>query len=134
MAEFAPVALKISPIFWTEICLVKWLNKKDWHFRENTARRKSNSKKGSHPSLIVGIDNDSYANIGLTSQKKRGHHNNIKLSKNPNPENQDNSFLRTDLQIHNKKHLVKILKNYKLSNDDIDKVLSIIDKYINKKR
>ena len=113
---------------------MKWLNKKDWHFRENTARRKSNSKKGSHPSLIVGIDNDSYANIGLTSQKKRGHHNNIKLSKNPNPENQDNSFLRTDLQIHNKKHLVKILKNYKLSNDDIDKVLSIIDKYINKKR
>ena len=36
--------------------------------------------------------------------------------------------------MHNKKYLVKILKNYKLSDDDIDKVLSIIDKYINKKR
>lgn len=45
------------------------VKQKNWHFRENTARKKSNSKKGSHPALIVGIDNDSYANIGLTNQK-----------------------------------------------------------------
>ena len=70
----------------------------------------------------------------INKSKKRGHHKNIKLSENPDPENTENSYLRTDLQVHNKRHLVKILKNYKLSNDDIEKVLSIINKYINKKR
>lgn len=113
---------------------MKWFSKKEWHFRENNARRKSNTKRGSHPSLIVGEDRDNYANIGITSKNKRGHHKNIKLSKNPKSNDFDDSYMRDDLQIHNKKHLVRILKDYKLADQDVDKVLKIINKYKDKNK
>ena len=107
---------------------MKWFNLNEWHFRENKVRKKGKSKNGGHPSLVVGEEGNNYANLGLTSNPKRGHHKNIELSKNPNPNSKEKSYIRNDLELHDKKHLRNVLKDYRLSNKDINKIMRIINK------
>lgn len=106
-----------------------WYNSKDWEFRENIKRKQNN--KESHPSLVVGENQNTYANLGLTHSAKRGHHKNTRLSKNPNPKDKKVSYVRDDLQFDDKKFLKRVLNDFKkLPKEDIEK----INKIINKKR
>lgn len=108
---------------------MKYYNSKKWHFRNNEKRKKADSNKGKHPSLIIGESDkgNQFLNIGLTSSKKRGHHNNISIS---DPQNWKNkSYLRDDIKLHDKNDLKQILYDYKLNPHDIDKVMKMIDKY-----
>ncbi len=100
----------------------------DWHFRKNTKRKIGKKNSGSHPSLVVGETDDgsAYYNIGLTKSSKRGHHKNIKIH---NPQNwKEESYLRDDLKVDSKEYLSKILKDYKLCPEDIEKIWMIINK------
>lgn len=104
-----------------------WFPTKKWEFRENENRKQNG--KGSHPALVVGEKNKKFANLGLTHSPNRGHHKNIKLTKNPNPTDKKESFIRDDLKYDDKKYLRKVLKNYtELSEEDIDKICKIIKK------
>ena len=104
-----------------DIKKTRWYKPKDWEFRDNTKRKQDN--KGKHPSLVVGENEDTYANLGLTHSAKRGHHKNIELSKNPNPKDKKKSYVRDDLQYDEKKHLKNVLKDYKkLTDKDIEKI------------
>lgn len=108
---------------------MKYYNSKKWHFRNNAKRKKANSNKGKHPSLIIGeSDNGSkFLNIGLTSSTHRGHHKNVKIS---NPQNwKGDSYLRDDINLADKDKLKEILYDYKLNPNDVNKVLRMIDKY-----
>ncbi|MBE6143858.1 MAG: hypothetical protein E7177_07760 [Erysipelotrichaceae bacterium] len=100
-----------------------------WHFRNNKNRKKGKKNKGKHPSLVVGVtaDNENYINIGLTHQKKRGHHNNIQIS---NPQNwKEKSYLRDDVREDPKRLMDEILIGYNLNPKDIKKVHKLIEKY-----
>ena len=99
-----------------------------WHFRKNSKRKHGSKNSGSHPVLVVGETKDgkAYFNIGLTKSKKRGHHNNIKIH---NPQNwNEESFLRDDMSVDSKEYLSKVLEDYKLCPEDIDKIWKIIKK------
>ncbi len=107
----------------------QWLKPDDWSIRENKARKKGKQDKGSHPALAVGKNGKTIANIGLTHNKKRGHHKNIPLDQNPNPRDKRTAYLRDDLQFDDEKYLKQILNGYrKLSPKDQQKVLKIINK------
>ncbi len=94
---------------------------KKWSFRKNKARE-------NHPSLVIGENGNNYANLGLTHSPKRGHHKNTELSKNPNTKDKKTSYIRDDLKYDKKENLKVILKDYKLSSKDVDKILKIINK------
>lgn len=106
----------------------RWFNADEWTFRNNKTRKKGDSDKGSHPALVVGKKGKKMANIGLSTKPKRGHHKNIELHSNPNPKDNRKAYLRNDLQFHDEKMLKEILKKYKLSPKDIEKVKNIIKK------
>ena len=101
---------------------IMWYKSQDWEFRKNKARK-------NHPALVVGEGKKKYANLGLTHSKKRGHHTNIGLTQNPNPNDDKMAYLRDDMQFDEKK-LLKEKLNYKIQEVDISK----IEKIINKKR
>lgn len=107
---------------------MKWYEPKNWTFRNNQKRRNKNQKNGKHPSLVVGENATQFANFGLTHSSKRGHHKNIKLSENPNKKDNKPSYVRDDLQLDDKKYLKEILNYKKLSKQDIDKIIRIINK------
>ena len=99
-----------------------------WHFRRNKKRKLGNSNKGSHPALVVGESNDgkSFVNIGLSSNPKRGHHNNVPIH---NPQDwSKTSYLRDDIREDSKEYLSVVLHDYQLSPEDINKIWEIIKK------
>ena len=81
---------------------MKIYDKKDWDIRRNKKRK-------NHPAIVVGEDDFNYLNLGLTHAKKRGRHNNIRLSKNPNSDDSSVAYVRNTLQIDDKKYLKKVL-------------------------
>ena len=85
-------------------------------------------KNGKHPSIVVGEEDNKYANLGLTHSKKRGHHKNIELSRNPNKNDSQISYVRDDLRLDDMKYLQEILNYRKLPKKDIDKIMKIINK------
>ncbi len=110
----------------------KWFAPKQWEFRKNTARKEKNK---SHPSLVVGENKNTFANLGLTHAKMRGHHKNIQLSSNPNPNDKKISYIRDDMQYDDKQNLKEVLKDYKsLSKTDVNKVQKLIKKKISTRR
>lgn len=111
-----------------------WYEPKDWKIKNNTARKKGNTKEGSHPSLEVGENGRKRANLGLTTKSRRGHHKNTQLSRNPNPKDSRTAYVRNDLQYDDKKHLKEVMKGYReLPDSDKKKVLEIIKKRQSKK-
>ena len=106
-----------------------WYDPEEWTFRENARRKKANEKSGSHPALAVGRQGRKIANLGLTTERKRGHHTNIELSRNPNPKDNRKSYIRDDLQFDDKKYLTIILTNFRqLPPKDQKLVMEIINK------
>ena len=112
---------------------IRWFPSRKWKIKKNYSRKneKSNSKKNNyHPSIVVGEKGSEYANIGITSSKKRGHHKNEELhnrQKNGKP-----SYIRDDIQFTNKKNIKEDVKNMKLHESDLPKIRSIIEKFIKK--
>ena len=113
--------------------MINWFSSKKWHIRNNKTRKSSDKNRGKHPALIVGATKEKYANIGITTNKYRGHHKNIKIediAKNQ----KEPSYLRDDLQLHNKSNFSEPLVGYKFSRKDKSKADRIIAKYKNKKK
>ena len=107
----------------------QWLKPDDWSIRENKARKKGKQDKGKHPAVAVGKNGKMVANVGITHDKKRGHHANIQLSRNPNPKDKRPAYLRDDLQYDHEKNLKHVLAGYRnLPPKDQEKVLKIINK------
>ena len=90
-------------------------------------------KRAKHPKLIVDEENDNYGFMGLTESPKRGHHKNIKLSKNPQVGNTSDSYLRDELRYDLKENFSDILEDYNLSEEDKIAVLEYIKKRKKKK-
>lgn len=115
--------------FWKHLIIGGAILKKvKWHFRLNAKRKIAGKNKGKHPALVVGETDDgsSFVNIGLTKSSKRGHHKNVKIH---NPQNwEESSYLRDDIRVDSKEYLSKILEDYRLCPDDIDKIWTIIKK------
>lgn len=101
---------------------------KDWSFRNNTKRKSAGKNNGKHPSIVVGVKDDKYMNLGMTHSPTRGHHKNIKLSRNPNIHDKKPSYVRDDLRFDDMKYLQEILNYRKLPKKDIEKVMKIINK------
>lgn len=107
----------------------QWLEPKKWTIRNNTARKNGEKDTGSHPAIAVGKNGRKIANIGITHDKKRGHHNNVELSRNLDPKDKRKSYIRTDLQYHDDKFLKELIKGYRnLTKSDIEKIQKIINK------
>ncbi len=104
-----------------------WFKPKEWSVRDNEVRKKGQSVRGSHPSLVVGENKKKFANLGITHDKQRGHHSNIPLKANPNPKDKKQAYIRTDVEFHNKNKLKKTLP-YKISKADVPTVMKIINK------
>lgn len=97
------------------------------HYRNNLARANKSKKVKKHPSLVVGEKDNTFINIGLTHSDKRGHHKNIEIH---DPTNfSKKSYLRDDVKETDKKYMKELLRNYRISKKDIDKILKIISKY-----
>lgn len=82
--------------------------------------------------MVVGENENNFANMGLTKDPKRGHHSNYPLTKNPDPikeKKKVKGYIRKEIEYHNKTQLQEILKHYtKLPQKDIDEIIKIIDK------
>lgn len=112
---------------------VIWYKPSTWHFRNNTARKTKEVKL--HPSLVVGETETDFVNVGLTTKEKRGHHKNIKLSRNPDPKNKKDAYIRDDIEEHNKNALKQKLNHFrKLPKEDVEKVQKVINKKRNNQR
>ena len=70
--------------------------------------------------MIVDETNDEFGFMGLTESSKRGRHKNIPLSQNPKEYDKKSAFKET-------------LKDYKLSENDISKIMKYIEKHKKKK-
>lgn len=106
---------------------MKWYTPNKWQYRKNKKRKSSNNE--GHPSLVVGKEGTKFANVGITHSPKRGHHSNIELSRNPNPRDKKKAYLRDDVGLDDERFLKEILKGYQLADEDIPKVLKVIEKY-----
>lgn len=105
---------------------MKIYNSNKWSFRNNTKRKQG--KGGKHPSLVVGEKDGKIGNFGLTHSSKRGHHKNLKLSRNPNSNDPKDSYLRDDLRFDDIENLKEILNYRKLPKKDIEAIMKIINK------
>ena len=68
------------------------------HFRRYKQKEGIQTNKKRHPKLIMAKSNDKYEFIGLTEAEKRGHHKNVPLKKNPERNNNNQSYLRNELR------------------------------------
>ncbi len=106
-----------------------------YHFRRYKKTEGGKIKKAKHPKLIVGEDRSTYEYMGLTESPKRGHHNNIPLSKNPQKGKTHSSYLRHELRSDERKNFSEPLKDYNLSSEDRKTVNRIlVDKRAKKKK
>ena len=71
--------------------------------------------------------------MGLTESRKRGHHKNIELSKNPEKGNFSPAFVRKELRYDDKENFYERLKNYNLSEKDKKLVLKYLENLKKKK-
>lgn len=102
-------------------------------FRRYKKDEGGKTKKGKHPKLIVDEVANTYGFMGLTTSKKRGNHNNIPLSKNPQKGKVMPSFIRDELRYDDKKNFSEILKNYDLTETDKINILQYLEKRKKKK-
>ena len=102
-------------------------------------KKKSNFKKGfrknkriKHPTYVVGESDKDYEYLGLTHSETYDGVKNVRLDKNPNPEDSKEAYIRPILEKDHPKNFGRSLKGWKFSKSDKKKVDEIIDK--NKKR
>ena len=92
-------------------------------FRYNKART-------GHPSYIVKVSGDKVTILGLTEYEKTHKQKNIKLDKNPNPKDLNDSFIRphTETITFTDKTFSKKLKDWQFAISDKSKVDKVIKK------
>ncbi len=97
-------------------------------FRYNKART-------GHPTYIVEVNGDTVTVLGLSEKEKTHKQKNIKLDKNPEPNNNNDSYIRphTEVLQFTDKTFSKNLKGWAFGESDKPKVKSVIEKD-NKKR
>lgn len=94
-------------------------------------KRQGNSYER-HPKLIVDEKSTQYGYMGLTESKYKGkHHRNIPIS---NPKKGDNrpSYLRRKIEYDTKNNFGDVLVDYRLSDEDIDKIIKYLNKHVKK--
>ena len=87
-----------------------------------------------HPSYVFMEDENKYKAFGLTHKNKTFNKTNMPLSKNPNPDDENTSYLRNGVVSSKKKNFSPILKNFVFSDEDFKNVKSKIRNYKNKIR
>ena len=97
-------------------------------FRYNKART-------GHPTYIVEVNGDTVTVLGLSEKEKTHKKKKIKLYKNPQPNNNNDSYIRphTEVLQFTDKTFSKNLKGWAFGESDKPKVKSVIEKD-NKKR
>lgn len=92
--------------------------------------RINNSKKSNgHPAYVFGEKGDSYIYIGLTHSPKTYKVKNYKLSRNPNPKDSKDSYVRPFATLDKKSKFSKPKKTWSLSKKD-KKLMNKIKKKI----
>ena len=102
----------------------------NYHFRRFKKKEGAKHNASKHPKLIVDEKSDQYGYMGLTKSRKRGHHNNIPLKKNPQKGNTVQSYIRNELRYDLKSAFEDVLPDYRLSREDAD----MITKHLLEKR
>lgn len=93
-------------------------------------KKKQGKKNVKHAKLIVDSTNNEYGFMGLTSSPAKGkHHRNLKLKQNPQIGSEGQSYLRRKIEYDQKEMFDEILRNYNLSNEDIDFIKSYVEKH-----
>ena len=108
-------------------------NKNLFSFRKYKKVEGGKNKKGKHPKLIVDENKTQFGFMGLTESRKRGHHKNIELSKNPEKGNFNPAYIRKELRYDDKENFYERLKNYNLSEKDKQLILKYLEKSKKKK-
>ena len=103
-----------------------------YKFRRYKKIEGGKKKRARHPKLIVDIKDNEYGFMGLTESEKRGHHKNIKI-KNPEKNKFGYSYIRNELRYDDKKHFSSPLKDYRLHNEDYEKINIAVNKHKKKK-
>ncbi len=104
------------------------------HFRRYKFEEGGKKKKAKHPKLIVERDGGKFGFMGLTESKKRGHHNNFHLRKNPQRGHSEPAYIREELRYDSTENFSKILSDYNLSKEDKKRVLEFAQKLKQKKK
>lgn len=71
-----------------------------------------------HPHYVFGETNGKYKSLGLTSTPVKGIRH-VKLKKNPEPNNKDDSYLQMRVHTAKKKYYTEPLSGWKFSKDDM---------------
>lgn len=96
-------------------------------------RKAYNGKFTGHPQYIYDEDGNKYKIIGITSSPKTNGVINIKLEKNPEPNNDKAAYIRPKPDKESKGAFGQRLKGWKFTEADKKKVRTIIDKHDKKK-
>ena len=92
-------------------------------------KKKEGKKQVRHPKLIVDEDKTNYGYMGLTENKKNGHHSNIPLERNPKKNDSRPAYLRKDIRYDSKTRFGKILDDYNLSQKDKQYIIDYVEKH-----
>jgi len=91
-------------------------------------------KKAKHPKLIVDAKRHKFGYMGLTESRKRGHHSNLPLLKNPQKGKPDlvdgkpTAYIRKELLYAKKDMFTDILPDYNLHPKDKERVIDFLEK------
>lgn len=99
-----------------------------YHFRLYKKKEGPNYNKKQHPKLIVDENTNEFGFMGFTESKKRGHHGNIPLERNPKRKDSRPAYLRKELRYDLKTAFDRVLSNYRLTDKDADKVAEYLSK------
>ena len=89
-----------------------------------TVRKRKHTK---HPQVIVGVNKTKFKSMTITHSKLNGRHDNIELDNNPNPMDKRKSYVQRRIISDFKFRFSEAFKNYKLSNEDIDKLIKYLE-------
>jgi hypothetical protein len=97
--------------------------------RSDKEFRKLNSKSGGgYPAYIYVKNGDTYDFVGITHSDVTHGTKNIKLDKNPSPDDDRDSYIRPNTGSENRSSFGKRLTGWRFADSDKGKVQEVIDK------
>lgn len=96
-------------------------------------RKFHDKKTTSHPQYVYGEHGRDYKILGLTSSPTTNGVSNIKLERNPEPNNHEDAYVRPQPDTVNKGVRNERLNGWKFTKNDKNKVRKIIDTHDKKK-
>lgn len=96
-------------------------------------RKAYNGKFTGHPQYVYDEEGRKYKVLGITSSPKTNGILNIRLEKNPEPDNPKTAYVRPKPDKENKGAFGERLKGWKFSENDKKKVRTIIDTHEKKR-